>query len=195
MWGSFWSWINSTLRYLGLQNKSAKLLFLGIDNAGKTTLMHMLRDNKLVQHTPTRNPTSEQMQLGNINIQAIDLGGHKTARRLWKDYFHAIDAIVYIVDVAAGKERMEESRLEFLQVLESQELERIPILILGNKIDLHNACSHVQLLELFGITNGVTGKGIIGLPNDVRPLEVFMCSIAERHGFREGFVWLSQYLK
>ncbi|MBX9636016.1 MAG: GTP-binding protein [Nitrosomonas sp.] len=178
-----------------MQNKSAKLLFLGIDNAGKTTLMHMLRDNKLVQHTPTRNPTSEQMQLGNINIQAIDLGGHEAARKLWKDYYYAIDAIVYIVDAAADEKRMDESRTEFLNVCEAKELDGIPILILGNKIDLPSACSHVQLLELFGIANDCTGKGIVALPRNMRPLEVFMCSIAEKHGFREGFVWLSQYLK
>jgi GTP-binding protein SAR1 len=139
--GSFLFLLDSIIYYLGLYNKSGKVVFLGLDNAGKTTLLHMLRDDKLQTFMPTQKPSMlffllsisltnlamEELTLDNISFRTYDLGGHEIgklrptsliiqtsnslARRIWREYYADVDAVVFLVDTAAP-ERFPESKIE-----------------------------------------------------------------------------------
>ncbi|KAK9933925.1 hypothetical protein M0R45_021094 [Rubus argutus] len=162
-------WFYGILASLGLWNKAAKICFLGLDNAGKTTLLNMLRYGDLRQSEPTQQPNSDEFSIGSVNFTAFDLGGAS-------------------------------DRSQNLEGLLCQggccSLHKVPFLILGNKIDIDYAASEDELRYHLGLTNFTTGKGNEN-PSDynARPIEVFMCSIARKMGYGEGFRWLSQYIE
>lgn len=167
---------------------------MGLDNAGKTTLLHVLRDGKVMVHEPTRHPQFEELVVGNMCFKAHDLGGHKAARRLWRQYLASVDGVVFLVDSTDHK-RLEECAEEIRSLFAERCLENVPFVILGNKIDAKGACSEIQLRQALNIEGLLTGKEGKPVPPGVRPVEVFMCSIVKRGGYQDAFRWLSNYLK
>lgn len=143
--------------------------------------------------------------MGGVKFKTFDLGGHETARRIWKDYFATVDGVIFIVD-AADRSRFLEARAELDLLLNSQELSTTPFSVLGNKIDKAEAASEEELRLGLGLQQHVTyGKEVSQLgcarehmflqrkdDSNVRPVEVFMCSIVKRIGYNEGMLikWL-----
>lgn len=182
--------------------KIRKSFFLGLDNAGKTTLLHMLRDDRITTHNPTLHPHAEELYIGNRRFRAFDLGGHEAARRIWKDYYADVDAIIFLVD-AADRTRMAEAKCELQFLFQTDSLRQVPFAILGNKIDIPTACSDEELRSFLQLPASFSGYGY-GQPGGQQqyamrpnggPIEVFMVSLKNKMGYSNAFKWISEVLK
>ncbi|KAK4186690.1 small COPII coat GTPase SAR1 [Podospora australis] len=189
------------LSWLGLFSKEAKILFLGLDNAGKSTLLCQLTNDTLHSLPPTVHPTSQEIILGNnVVCKTFDLGGHQQARRLWRDYFPAVNGIVFLVD-AADPARFDEAGAELGALLSMPELEEVPVLVLGNKIDLPGAVNNIELISAllaprcpdYGPSREM-GDRILHTNVGESRVYVAMCSVVWKAGYRGGFEWLAGLL-
>jgi GTP-binding protein SAR1 len=173
------------LSYLGLWSKKANLVFLGLDDAGKTTLLYMLKTGVFSQFKQTDHPNSDEFKFNNVQLHTFDLGGHETARKIWSDYYPNVHGIFFLVD-SANPKRFPEAKKELTEILDSPQLQGVPIAILGNKIDKPGAVSEEELRDALGIDQLIS--------KETRPMEVFMVSVAKKAGYPKALEWLDKYL-
>merc|ERR1712176_54450 len=193
MFGGFFNWFGELFRSLGLlSRKNAKVCFLGLDNAGKTTLLQMLKHDRVSTNAPTLHPNNEELIISGIRFCTFDLGGHETARRIWKDYVAGCDGVVFLVD-AADRTRFEEAKEEIGRLLEDPAMAQVPIAVLGNKIDIPVAASEDELRNGLGLyAHMLSGKDVKKGETTSRPVELFMCSIVKRMEYAEAFEWIAK---
>merc|ERR1711998_73633 len=92
-------------------NKEMRILMVGLDAAGKTTVLYKLKLGEVVTTIPTIGFNVETVAYKNINFTVWDVGGQDKIRKLWRHYFTNTDAIIYVVD-SNDRERVTESREE-----------------------------------------------------------------------------------
>ncbi|HUT81392.1 MAG TPA: Arf family protein [Candidatus Bathyarchaeia archaeon] len=148
---------------------------VGIDNAGKTTIIDIFAKQKLTKTIPTVGVNLEHFEFTEIgfDFNVLDMGGQKNFRLLWVDYLNTVDLAIYVID-SSDYERLEESLSEFQKMLVLTEANDIPILILLNKIDLPNSISALDIGQKLSAitelarrdwniveTSAVTTKGLV----------------------------------
>merc|ERR1719429_240690 len=126
----------------------------------------MMKSDRLSASPPTIHATCEEVIINGIRFRTYDVGGHETMRRIWSDWYCAVDAVVFMVD-AADRTRFEEAREQMARILADKALLAKPIAVLGNKIDIPCAASREELCQQLGLAAHVDGAKC------PRPVELF----------------------
>ena len=111
---------------------------VGLDAAGKTTILYRLRLGEVVNTVPTIGFNVETVQYGNKTFTVWDVGGQEQIRRLWRHYYQGADGIIFVVD-SNDRERITNVKEELRFMLKEEDLRNAVVLIFANKQDLPNA--------------------------------------------------------
>ncbi|XP_077169222.1 ADP-ribosylation factor-like protein 4D isoform X2 [Paroedura picta] len=119
------------------------VVVVGLDAAGKTSLLYRLKFQEFVRSVPTKGFNMEKIRvpLGGsraITLQVWDVGGQEKLRPLWKSYTRCTDGLVFVVD-SAEAERLEEARVELHRIARASDNQGVPVLVLANKQDAARA--------------------------------------------------------
>ena len=134
-----------------LGKSEARILMLGLDAAGKTTILYKLKLNETVSSIPTIGFNVETVSpVKNVTFTVWDVGGQDKIRPLWKHYFHNTEGLVYVVD-SADRERFLEAKEELFWIMDSDEMKDVPMVILANKQDLPNAAPPSEIASRLGL--------------------------------------------
>ncbi|KAJ8518344.1 hypothetical protein ONZ45_g4567 [Pleurotus djamor] len=161
------------------KDKDTRILMLGLDSAGKTTILYRLQLGEVVSTIPTIGFNVETVQYKNIKFQVWDLGGQSSIRPYWRCYFPNTAAIIYVID-ASDTDRLTTSKTELLTMLSEEELRGVPLLVFCNKQDMPNALKPEEISEKLGLAGGEKS----------RPWSVRGSCATKGEGLEEGLDWL-----
>ena len=169
------------LDFFSRSRNNFKIIILGVQNAGKTTILYRLSIGQLVKTTPTIGSNVEEISYNNVKLQAWDLGGQESTRSVWNVYFVNTDAIIYVIDT--HDETYDDSKAQFYKLLKNEALKNAIILIFANKQDLPGAKNVGEIIQIYELD---TIKDHIW---HIQP-----CSAQTGEGLITGMKWLSDQL-
>merc|ERR1711963_572369 len=162
--------------------KQMRILMVGLDAAGKTTILYKLKLGEIVTTIPTIGFNVETVEYKNICFTVWDVGGQGKIRPLWRHYFQNTQGLIFVVD-SNDRERITEAQEELQKMLQEDELREATLLVFANKQDLPNAMTASELTDKLGLQNLRNRRWYIQAT----------CAV-QGHGLYEGLDWLSSEL-
>ncbi|KAG9260205.1 ADP-ribosylation factor 4-like [Astyanax mexicanus] len=175
------NFITSLLSRL-IEKKQMRLLMVGLDAAGKTTILYKLKLGEVVSTIPTIGFNVETVEYKNVSFIVWDVGSQQLTRGLWKHYYKNTNGLIFVVD-SNDPERIDEASEVLKLMLQDDELRDAVLLVLANKQDLPNSMPVQEITEKLGLHT------LKGTTWNIQPT----CATSGT-GLYEGLDWLSDKL-
>lgn len=163
--------------------KDMRVVMLGLDAAGKTTILFRLHIGEIVSTVPTIGFNVEKVQYKNVQFTVWDVGGQEKLRPLWRHYYNNTDGLIYVVD-SLDRERISKAKAEFMSIVSDPLMRNSAILVFANKQDMKGAMTPAEVCEELGMQS-----------LKQRQWHVQGTCAPKGEGLYEGLDWLAATLK
>jgi len=133
-------------------NEEHKIVILGLDNAGKTTILYQFLMHEVVQTSPTIGSNVEEVTWKNIHFLMWDLGGQQSLRQSWSTYFTNTEFVILVVD-STDSERLTLVKAELERLIAHEDLSNTAFLIFANKQDVKGSLSPAIISRELNLTS------------------------------------------
>ncbi|XP_053315526.1 ADP-ribosylation factor-like protein 14 [Spea bombifrons] len=165
--------------------KHARILILGLDEAGKSTLLYKCKFKEPFSTTPTIGFNVEMIHTEkHLQLTMWDVGGQQKMRSLWCYYFENTDGLVYVVD-STNKQKLDESKKEFQLILQNELIKSVPVVLLANKQDLPGALNAEEITRKFNMKKYCSDRDWYVQP----------CCALTGQGLAEGLSKVTEFVK
>eukprot|EP01040_Poterioochromonas_malhamensis_P008208 gene8208-8878_t len=168
------------LKKVKQKERELRILILGLDNAGKTTIMKRVLGEDHKEISPTVGFNIKTLEFNDYLLNMWDVGGQKSIRSYWRNYFEQTDGIIWVID-SVDRFRLEECKNQLRDILKQEKLAGSSLLIFANKQDLSGALTLEQISTFLDLSN----EDISG-----RHWTIISCSAMSGEGLIEGFEWI-----
>ncbi|KIW34194.1 uncharacterized protein PV07_00989 [Cladophialophora immunda] len=170
----------SILRKARLKDKEMRILMLGLDNAGKTTIVKKIMNEDVNTVSPTLGFIIKTIDFQGYKLNIWDVGGQKTIRSYWRNYFEKTDALIWVVD-ATDRLRMDDCKTELKGLLLEERLAGASLLVFLNKTDVAGGMTKEEVTQLLDLKRILTHRWI-----------VVPCSAMTGENLEKGLDWVVQ---
>jgi len=132
--------------------KEVRILMLGLDGAGKTTILYKFKLGEFVRTVPTIGFNIETVMFKNLSFTVWDVGGQDKIRHLWRQYMVNAQGLIFVLD-SCDKERMKAAKQELDKLMSDPALEDVKLLVLANKHDISSAIPVSEAMEMVGLND------------------------------------------
>ncbi|XP_003739728.1 ADP-ribosylation factor-like protein 5B [Galendromus occidentalis] len=174
VWSKLWSLFS---------NEEHKVVIVGLNNAGKTTILYQFLMGEVVHTSPTIGSNVEEVVWKNIHFIMWDLGGQESLRATWNTYYTNAEFLIVVVD-STDRERLHLTKEELWKMLSHEDLTKASVLVYANKQDVKGCMSPTEISQQLNLTAIKKHRW-----------QIQACCALTGEGLTQGLEWITAQLK